>query len=87
VLRRLTEPRLWHQVQAEGKGAAWAAKVSQAIAVLDEAEVPNRASRDEAREALKKYGHRVRNEVVAAVVKERKRRVGLLEEGLPDAGM
>ena len=85
VLRRVTEPHLTHQVQAEGKGAAWVAKVSQAIAVLDEAEVPNNAGREAAREALKKYGHHVRNDVAAAAVKERKRRVGLFDERLSDA--
>lgn len=85
VLRRVTEPRLAHEVQAEGRGAAWAAKVSQAIAILDEAEVANRASREEAREVLQKYGHRVRNDVISAVVRERKRRVGILDERLSDA--
>lgn len=72
VLHRETVPRLRHRVDAEGRSAAWRAKVAQAIEVLDGAGLEPDAGRDRAREALKKAGFKIGTEVLAEAVRRRK---------------
>lgn len=73
ILHRETEP-LHHRVDADGARAAFQAKVRIALSIADGAELENGATNRLTREAIVAGGMRVRNDVVAEVVRVRKAR-------------
>ena len=76
VLTREASPYLTHRVAAEGRTAAFRAKVRDVVAALDGLNLSNDTSRRQAAEALRGLGQKVRNDVVSQAVKERKIRFG-----------
>lgn len=79
VLHRQAGP-LHHRVDAEGRAAAWRAKLTATIAAMDAAGLPDDTGASTARDTVRASGIRARNDLIAAAVKERKQRL----EAVPD---
>lgn len=76
VLHRQENP-LRHTVDAEGRYAAYRAKVDACLAALDAAGAPAAISNSEARDIVREAGVKVRNEVLAEALRRRKLMSGL----------
>lgn len=80
VVTREQSPFLRHKVEAEGRMAAWDAKVRELVTALDAMDLPNDAGRDTARKALKERGLRGSDASLSQAIKLRKQRLGYSSE-------
>ena len=71
TIHRLENP-LRHEAAASGPRAAWDAKVSDAMTVLDQLGVPRNAGEPACRDALRETDHKVNNDVLRAAIRDRK---------------
>lgn len=84
VLKRLAGP-LRHEVQIEGKAAAFRLRQEELIGWLDTLDVDPKAGRPTAAKKLREAGHKVRDFDVAEAMKERRKRRGLAPLDLEEA--
>lgn len=78
VIHREVAPRLRHRVDAEGRYAAWKAKVQAVVDALDACGLPADASNRGSRETLRAASIRAENKVITEAVKRRRARLGLV---------
>lgn len=72
VIHRELSPRLWHRVDAEGRFAAWRAKVDEVLAAADAADLPKDAGRVVMRAWVKTTGLKASDAVLTEVIRKRK---------------
>jgi hypothetical protein len=77
VITRHTTPLLRHEVQAEGRKAAWDAKTAEVMAHLDAADVDPDAGRRICRAALKARGIKASDAVLNKAIDTRRAVVGV----------
>ena len=75
VVRRHHIPRLWHQVEAEGRMAAYKEKVTELVAILDGAGAEDDLGRDKAREVVRAVGIHGSNDALSEALRQRKARL------------
>lgn len=76
IVRRRTLP-LRHEVAGEGRAAAYADKVAEIIAFLDDADAPRDIGRDGARALLRAAGASARTDNISEAIRQRKLRLGV----------
>lgn len=79
VLERRAVPHLHHQVQAEGRIAAWRHQVEEIITALDELGAEPGMGRDGARALLRTTAIKAGNSLLSEAIKERKQRNRIYE--------
>jgi KaiC/GvpD/RAD55 family RecA-like ATPase len=72
VLHREVRPRMWHRVEAEGRYAAWRARLEEIVAALDGAGIARDAGRRVVREAVRAAGLRASDALLSEVIKKRR---------------